>query len=55
MAWQYLTAQVDSLDSAELNFYGRDGWELVGFVPNLNNQGYTESFTCIFKRPVEER
>jgi hypothetical protein len=46
--------------SAILNAYGQDGWELVGFSPQLTTgkgdgpvMTVVDRFRLVFKRPVE--
>lgn len=60
-AWEYRTVKLDVSSwlgpkvepekiDAELNAYGREGWELVSVVDVNKHQGTTSELVLVFKR-----
>ena len=58
--WEYTVINIRSenyrLDpacAAELNRYGKDGWELVGLTSVNFKTGATDNIAMVFKRPLD--
>ena len=55
--FEYMYVNPTQMSEGYLNSLGKNGWELVGFTPNLNNAGeedesYLNRNLAVFKRTV---
>lgn len=55
--FEYMFVNPTQMSEAYLNNIGRNGWELISFMPNLNNAGeedekYLNRNLAVFKRAV---
>jgi hypothetical protein len=53
--WEYKTVKWSEDWSKNLNTYGLEGWELVGFIPEYSYAKSSNAYSFIMKRSYMEK